>query len=104
MPIAALSTVRAGMTVADIYNVKPDLSAFRARGGKLIIYHGWADEQVTPFASLDFYPQIVAQAGPVRHRRLPAHVHDAGHRSLLGRAGRGQYRRRHAGAEPRSAA
>jgi feruloyl esterase len=58
-----LSTVRAGMTVADIYNVKPDLSAFRARGGKLIIYHGWADEQVTPFASLDFYAQIKARHG-----------------------------------------
>jgi feruloyl esterase len=56
-----LSTVRAGMRVADIYNVKPDLSAFRARGGKLIIYHGWADEQVTPFASLDFYSHMAAQ-------------------------------------------
>jgi feruloyl esterase len=58
-----LSTVRAGMKVADIYSVKPDLSAFRARGGKLLIYHGWADEQVTPFASLDFYSQILAQQG-----------------------------------------
>jgi feruloyl esterase len=56
-----LSTVRAGMRVADIYNVKPDLSAFRARGGKLIIYHGWADEQVTPYASLDFYAHMVAE-------------------------------------------
>src|SRR5581483_52874 len=59
----ALSTVQAGMKVADIYNVKPDLSAFRARGGKLIIYHGWADEQVTPFASLDFYAHIKARHG-----------------------------------------
>jgi feruloyl esterase len=59
----ALSTVRAGMKVADIYNVKPDLSAFRARGGKLIIYDGWADEQVTPFASLDFYAHIKARQG-----------------------------------------
>jgi hypothetical protein len=56
-----LSTVRAGMKVADIYNVKPDLSAFRAHGGKLIIYHGWADEQVTPYASLDFYSHMIAQ-------------------------------------------
>jgi feruloyl esterase len=56
-----LSTVRAGMRVSDIYSVKPDLSAFRARGGKLIIYHGWADEQVTPFASLDFYSHMLAK-------------------------------------------
>ncbi len=58
-----LATVRAGMTVSDIYNVKPDLSAFRARGGKLIIYHGWADEQVTPYASLDFYSHIKGALG-----------------------------------------
>jgi feruloyl esterase len=58
-----LSTIRAGMRIADIYSVKPDLSAFRARGGKLIIYHGWADEQVTPFASLDLYSRIVAGQG-----------------------------------------
>jgi len=61
-----LSAVHAGMTVADIYNVKPDLSAFRAHGGKLIIYHGWADEQVTPYASLDFYSHIRAREGQAR--------------------------------------
>jgi pimeloyl-ACP methyl ester carboxylesterase len=66
-----LSTVRAGMKVADIYNVKPDLSAFQARGGKLIIYHGWADEQVTPYASLDFYSHVKAQnAGTDNFLRL----------------------------------
>ena len=58
-----LSAKHAGMTVAEIYNVKPDLSAFRARGGKLIIYHGWADNQVTPLASLDFYARIKAHEG-----------------------------------------
>jgi hypothetical protein len=58
-----LSTVRGGMRIDDIYNVKPDLSAFRARGGKLIIYHGWADDQVTSYASLDFHSRIVAQQG-----------------------------------------
>jgi len=58
-----LNTRHAGMTVADIYNVKPDLSAYRARGGKLILYHGWADQQVTPFATLDFYSRITAREG-----------------------------------------
>jgi len=57
------SSMRAGMRVSDIYNVNPDLSAFRARGGKLILYHGWADQQVTPFASLDFYSRILARHG-----------------------------------------
>jgi pimeloyl-ACP methyl ester carboxylesterase len=53
-------------TVADVYNVKPDLSAFARRGGKLIMYHGWADQQIPPYATLDFYRQIVAQQGQVR--------------------------------------
>ena len=63
----ALSTKVVGrQTVADVYNVKPDLTAFARRGGKLIMYHGWADQQVPSFESLDFYRQIVAQEGQVR--------------------------------------
>lgn len=58
-----LNARHAGMTVAEIYNVKPDLSAYRARGGKIIIYHGWADNQVTPLASLDFHAHIKAREG-----------------------------------------
>ena len=53
-------------TVADVYNVKPDLSAFNRHGGKLIMYHGWADQQISPFASIDFYQQIVAKEGQSR--------------------------------------
>ena len=30
--------------------VNPDLSAFQAHGGKLILYHGWADHSITPGA------------------------------------------------------
>jgi feruloyl esterase len=33
----------------------PDLSAFEKHGGKLLIYHGWADQQVAPEASIEFY-------------------------------------------------
>jgi len=68
-----LNAKHAGMTVAEIYNVKPDLSAYRARGGKIIIYHGWADNQVTPYATLDFYSHITArekQAGTDSFLRL----------------------------------
>jgi feruloyl esterase len=53
-------------TVADVYNVKPDLSAFNRHGGKLIMYHGWADQQISAFAALDFYRQIVAKEGQAR--------------------------------------
>ncbi len=60
----ALSTKVVGnQTVDEVYNVKPDLSAFARHGGKLIMYHGWADHQISPFASIDFYQQILAKEG-----------------------------------------
>jgi feruloyl esterase len=33
----------------------PDLRAFRDAGGKLLVYHGWADPIVTPLGSVDYY-------------------------------------------------
>ena len=47
-----------------VYNAtNPDLSLFQARGGKIIIYHGWADQAISPFASLDYYRALIAQSG-----------------------------------------
>jgi feruloyl esterase len=37
----------------------PDLSAFKARGGKLIVYHGFADPFVTPYGVLSYYAAVV---------------------------------------------
>src|SRR6185437_6349693 len=35
--------------LGGIYNATdPDLSAFAANGGKIIIYHGWADQAIPP--------------------------------------------------------
>jgi len=42
----------------------PDLTAFRRHGGKLIMYHGWADTALTPFMSVDYYERAVAANGP----------------------------------------
>lgn len=39
------------------------LRAFRARGGKLIIYHGWADSLVPPGQTVAFYEKAVREAG-----------------------------------------
>ncbi len=41
-----------------------DLKAFFARGGKLLMYHGWSDPQVTPFNSIAFFDKVVAAHGP----------------------------------------
>jgi pimeloyl-ACP methyl ester carboxylesterase len=43
----------------------PDLSRFKAGGGKLLIYHGWADEVVAPRASIEYYQSIAATMGGV---------------------------------------
>jgi hypothetical protein len=41
----------------------PDLSAFRERGGKLIMYFGWADPQLNPRAAVEYYDQVAARMG-----------------------------------------
>jgi feruloyl esterase len=43
----------------DVDDLQPDLSAFAKRGGKLLIYHGWADQQVAPGSSIDFYKETI---------------------------------------------
>jgi feruloyl esterase len=40
-----------------------DLRAFFGRGGKLLLYHGWSDAQVTPFNTIDFFHRVVAAQG-----------------------------------------
>ena len=35
----------------------PDLGPFRARGGKMITYHGWADPALNPMMSVGYYEQ-----------------------------------------------
>ncbi len=47
-----------------VYNATdPDLSAFRAHGGKLIIYHGWADQAIPPFSTIDYYAAVEQAMG-----------------------------------------
>jgi feruloyl esterase len=40
-----------------------DLTAFFARGGKLLIYHGWSDAQVTPLNSVEYFEKVVNRFG-----------------------------------------
>jgi len=35
--------------------IDPDLSAFARHGGKLLMYHGWSDQDIAPRASINFY-------------------------------------------------
>ena len=45
--------------VASQDNANPDLSAFKERGGKLIMYHGWADHSITPLRTLEYYENVL---------------------------------------------
>ena len=40
-----------------------DMKAFFARGGKLLMYHGWADPQITPLNTVSYFQQSVAASG-----------------------------------------
>lgn len=52
----------------------PDVSAFFAKGGKLIHYHGWADPQIQPLSSVAYYESVVRRmrgtSNVSRHYRL----------------------------------
>jgi feruloyl esterase len=44
-------------------SANPDLSAFRAAGGKLIQYHGWSDAAIPPQSSINYYQEVAAKMG-----------------------------------------
>jgi feruloyl esterase len=50
--------------LSDFYDAKdPDLSAFRRRGGKLILWHGWADQAIPPTGTVAYYQAMQDAAG-----------------------------------------
>jgi hypothetical protein len=42
----------------------PDLASFRGRGGKLLMYFGWADTALTPHMAVDYYEKALVANGP----------------------------------------
>ena len=67
--LARAEQIDAGAAVA----MDPDLSAFAARGGKLILYHGTADGLIPYRNTVNYYDSVVAALGSQRageHVRL----------------------------------
>ena len=60
----------------------PDLSAFRARRGKLLLWHGWADPALNALATIRYYDEVVARDATakedVRLFLMPGVLHCAG--------------------------
>jgi tannase/feruloyl esterase len=59
---ADLEKIGAARAILDATN--PDLSRFKARGGRLVSYFGWADPALNPLMGVRYYESVVGQIGP----------------------------------------
>jgi len=71
--------------LAHILNAtNPDLTQFKKRGGKLIIYHGWDDAAIPAQFAIDYYKSVLSKMGKknadefVRLFMVPGMQHCAG--------------------------
>lgn len=49
--------------IGFIDSVDPDMSKFKAHGGKLIMYHGWADPAIQAGHTIVYYNSVLAKMG-----------------------------------------
>ncbi len=55
-PAAGLAAARE--KTGQALDAHPDLDAFHRRGGKLILYHGWADAAISPIYTIQYYEAV----------------------------------------------
>jgi feruloyl esterase len=53
-------------TAEALNSTDPDLSRFAARGGKLILYHGWNDPAISPLNTINYYGQVQSKLGAAK--------------------------------------
>ena len=56
-------SVRLRAILAPDIDAQPDLTRFFKRGGKLIMWHGWADPAIAPQLSINFHAAILHASG-----------------------------------------
>jgi len=69
-------------TASYLNATNPDLSAFKSKGHKLLLWHGWADAGLSPLATIKYYDEVKARDPKVdeyvRMFMLPGVLHCAG--------------------------
>ena len=63
LPLTAAGFWNAQAMAIALTADNPDLSAFHGNGGKMIIWHGWSDQHVTPQGSLEYFHAVRSQMG-----------------------------------------
>jgi feruloyl esterase len=48
---------------SDLDAMNPDLSKYLGHSGKIIQYHGWADPQIAPGSSVEYYKSVLEKMG-----------------------------------------
>lgn len=48
---------------ADLDATDPDLGKFSSHGGKLILYHGWNDQAISPWNTVNYYKSVQEKMG-----------------------------------------
>jgi feruloyl esterase len=56
----------AKLTATFMNATNPNLDAFKAKGGKLIVWHGWSDPSLTALGSINYYEQAHRRDAGVR--------------------------------------
>ncbi len=59
---------RTTKAAAELNARNPDLSALKKRGGKILQYSGWADQQVNPFPGIEYYDTVSKKMGAAATR------------------------------------
>jgi feruloyl esterase len=80
---APIAVAKARAKFPCVEAIDPDLRAFQRRGGKLLLYHGWADAVVPPEDTIGYYERVKQLLGPetevsVRLFMVPGMGHCAG--------------------------
>ena len=81
-PERDMARLEGGIAAAEVYAQNPDISRFVARGGKLLLWHGFNDPGPSPLSTIGYYEAVLdkvpAAAKNVRLFLAPGVLHCGG--------------------------